>query len=76
MTGLWSANVCRKLYANGNTADGIFLANGTQVLNNHIWWAKREGGPITIPLPSQCSRPYGLGERELHNTMASKGTRA
>ena len=66
----------RNLYDDGNTADGIFIANGTQGLSTHIWWAKREGGPIPRPLPSQWRRTFGMGGHELHDTETSKGTRA
>ena len=68
--------MCRYLYANGNTADGTFLANGTWVLNKHIWWTKREGVPITSPLPRKWHRPCRMGGCEVHVTMISKVTRA
>ena len=57
MTGLLSAGVCRNMYANVNTADIIFLANGTWGLNTHIWWENIEGEPIPRPLPRQRHRP-------------------
>ena len=53
MVILCSAVVYRNMYADGNAANGFFLANGTWGINNHIWWAKREVGPIPRPLPMQ-----------------------
>ena len=41
------------MYADGNTADGIFLVNSTQVLNNRIYWTKREVEPIPSTFPRQ-----------------------
>ena len=76
MTGLWVAAVRRNLYDNGNIDDGIFPSNGTQGLNNHIWWEKIDGGPILRPLPRQWHQPCGLGGRELNDTMTSNFTRS
>ena len=69
MAGLYSTSVCHNLYANGNSAYGIFLANGTQGL-------KRQVGSITRPLTRQWNRLYRMGGHELHDTMISKGTSA
>ena len=76
MAGHWSAAARRNLYADGNTDDGNFLANGTRGLNNHIWWTKRKLGLIRRPLPRQWNRHCGLGGSDIHDNTTSKVTRA
>ena len=64
------------MYAGGNTDDGIILLNSTQVINNHIWWSKREVGPIPSPVPRYWRRPRGLGGLDIHDNTTSKFIRS